>query len=122
VQDQTLTAVACAAGTTLVGGLCFAAATAPSCAPGETLTNGLCSPPAAPAAPAQPQIPGISFAIGGQGGNTEACDPASCPTGQDAAADDIAPTAPDDVTPPSSATPPDDTADDDVLSEALTTG
>jgi hypothetical protein len=110
----------CAAGLTLMGGLCFPAGTAPTCPPGETLTNGLCVAPAA--ASPQPQAPGFSFAIGGQGGYTEPCDPGTCPTGQGAAAEDNAPAVSDDFTPPSSSTRSDDTASDDVLSEALGAG
>jgi hypothetical protein len=85
---------------------------APACPTGQQLVSGHCVTPFA----------GFAFALGGQGGYTQPCDPGTCPSGQDAAAADNAPDAPDDLTPPSSPNRSGDTASDDVLGEALTTG
>lgn len=73
--------------------------------------------------PATPQFGGIAFALGGQGGFTEPCDPGTCPTGADApTAQADATNADDDLTPPNPAIRPDDTVADtpaDLISDVL---
>jgi hypothetical protein len=89
-----------------------------ACGAGQTVSGTSCvTPPPAP----QPQFPGFAFALGGQGGYTQPCDPGTCPTGHDAAVADNAPAPQDDFTPPNRSSSS-DAASDDILSEALGTG
>jgi hypothetical protein len=78
------------------------------CPAGQSPSGTSCvSPPP----PATPQFGGIAFALGGQGGFTELCDPGTCPTGPD-----------DDLTPANPSTRPDDTVADtpaDLISDVL---